>query len=125
MRQSLESSSTAAVTQARLNQWNNAKLCIPTEGPAVIYDTEHTISCELPDFVSLSPGVNLSDVPPVRSWSGLSQFSEKNSDHGSSTAIYDPFSAKRLDLYYFYTGSSSVVIAITLSADTSNSELHV
>ena len=46
-------------------------------------------------------------------------------DYASSGAVYDPFSAERLDLYYLYTGSSSVAITITISTNTSNGELQV
>ena len=68
----------------------------------MIYDTENIFSCKLPDFASLSPGANLIGLTPIRSWSGLSQFSERHLDYASSGAVYDPFSAKGLDLYYLY-----------------------
>ena len=91
----------------------------------MIYDTENIFSCKLPDFASLSPGANLIGLTPIRSWSGLSQFSERHLDYASSGVVYDPFSAERLDLYYLYTGSCSVVITVTISTNTSNGELHV
>ena len=94
---------------------NIYNISIPTESLAVLYYPEDILTCKIPDFSSLSPGRNLMTATPVpivrpMDWISIS--------HMASEPIYDPLSARRLDLYYLHKGNSSRVILITIPLES-------
>ena len=99
---------------------------IPTESLAVIYNNEHVLACKIPSFSALSPGVNITPMEPKWTWPGLDPH-----DIGfwislyfiTSEALYEPFSALELNLYYASEEIASQVITVTLPINAGYDDL--
>ena len=77
----------------------------------VVYNTRHILAYKIPDFSSLSLGVNLSDVTPAHHWSGpdLTYEAARNMVlYTTSEALYDPPSTREFNLHYICGGRPRV-----------------
>ena len=94
------------------------KICMPAENLVIVYNHERIFGCKIPNFLDLSPGTHTTSVRSTWSWPGLVRSDEIVWDPGTySEAIYDPHSAREIDLYYVEAFASEVV-TVTVPIDT-------
>lgn len=69
----------------------------------IIYNTQHILAREIPDFSGLPLGVNLSSETPMWHWPGLDLVDEMIwtlVSYMTSETLYDPPSAQQFSLHY-------------------------
>ncbi|KAF9653264.1 hypothetical protein BDM02DRAFT_3265514 [Thelephora ganbajun] len=94
--------------------WN---ICIPTERLMILYNSRQILGCKIPNFSTLSLGVNPTSATPMWNWSGLEWFKIRVS-YMASEATYNPPSSQEFNLYYVCRRPNFKVITVTIPINT-------
>jgi len=103
-------------------QWN---IYIPTQSQVIMYDTEHIIAYEVPNFSSVPSGVNRLGLEPKWGWPGPDRLNWDiwmDLSYKTGEASYDPLSGQEFNLHYVcgpkFSRSELFVITVTIPIDT-------